>query len=96
MKVALFSDVHGHLRPLLRVLQCWQMAHQTFLDGALLAGDLGCFPDLSRTDSATQRHTKNNPEEAGFSRFFVRPYPEISDVFEGTPANSYSRLGCNV
>ena len=49
MKIALFSDVHGRLRVVLRLIRCWQMAHRTYLDGALIAGDLGCFPGLGQS-----------------------------------------------
>jgi hypothetical protein len=45
MKIALFSDVHGHLRIVLHLIRNWQMTHKIHLDGALIAGDLGCFPD---------------------------------------------------
>jgi Icc-related predicted phosphoesterase len=83
MKIALFSDVHGKLRIVLRMLQCWQIEHRTFLDGALLAGDLGCFPDETRFDKATRRWIERDPEEAGFPRYFMRPKTEIEKVFQG-------------
>ena len=40
MKIALFSDIHGRLRIMLRMVQCWQIAHETHLDAVLLAGDI--------------------------------------------------------
>jgi Icc-related predicted phosphoesterase len=85
MKIALFSDVHGKLRIVLRMLQCWQIEHRTFLDGALLAGDLGCFPDETRFDKATKRWIERDPEEAGFPRYFMRPKAEIEAVFTDDP-----------
>jgi Icc-related predicted phosphoesterase len=78
MKLALFSDVHGRLRLVLHLIRCWQMAHRTELDGALIAGDLGCFPDPTKFDKATRRWIERDPEEAGFSRFFVHPQPEVA------------------
>jgi hypothetical protein len=53
------------------------MAHRTEPDGGLIAGDLGCFPDPTKFDNATRRWIERDPEEAGFSRFFVHPQPEV-------------------
>jgi Icc-related predicted phosphoesterase len=83
VKIALFSDVHGRLRIMLHMLQCWQVQHRTHLDGVLLAGDIGCFPDESRFDKATRRWIERDPEEAGFPRHFMRPKTEIESVFHG-------------
>ena len=85
MKIALFSDVHGRLRIVLRMIQCWQIHHQTMLDGALLAGDIGCFPDESKFDKATRRWIERDPEEAGFPKYFMRPKAEIEEAFGGNP-----------
>jgi hypothetical protein len=68
MKLALFSNVHGRLRLVLHLIRCWQMAHRTELDGGLIAGDLGCFPDPTKFDNAARRWIERDPEEAGFSR----------------------------
>ncbi len=81
MKVALFSDVHGRLRIMLRMVQCWQIAHETHLDAVLLAGDIGCFPDESRFDKATRRWIERDPEEAGFPKYFMRPKADVQTVF---------------
>jgi Icc-related predicted phosphoesterase len=82
MKIALFSDVHGRLRVILHLIRNWQMAHREYLDGALIAGDLGCFPDLTKVDKATQRWLKNDPEEAGFSLFFSHPHSLVERLFQ--------------
>ncbi|MBA4389250.1 MAG: hypothetical protein C0404_14850 [Verrucomicrobia bacterium] len=97
MKVALFSDVHGRLRIMLHLLQCWQMEHRTMLDAALLAGDVGCFPDVSRFDKATRRWIERDPDEAGFPEYFMQPRSEIEDVFQGEPAHGeFSAVRCPV
>jgi Icc-related predicted phosphoesterase len=95
MKLALFSDVHGHLRLVLHLLRCWQMSHQTELDGALIAGDLGCFPDPTKFDKATKRWLERDPEEAGFSRFFTRPVPQIKAMLDGE-SGPYSAIRCPI
>ena len=51
IKLALFSDVHGHLRIVLHMMRCWQVTHQEKLDGALVAADLGCFPDNKHAET---------------------------------------------
>ncbi|MDA1087804.1 MAG: metallophosphoesterase [Verrucomicrobia bacterium] len=97
MKIALFSDVHGRLRIMLRMLQCWQIQHQMFLDGALLAGDLGCFPDESRFDKATRRWIERDPEEAGFPKYFMRRKTEVETVFGGAPEHGeFATVKCPI
>src|SRR5581483_4576115 len=83
MKLALFSDIHGHLRLMLRLIRNWQLVHATRLDAALIAGDLGCFPDPSKFDRATRRWVERDPEEAGFSKYFASPVAEVERLFEG-------------
>ena len=98
MKLALFSDVHGRLRIVLRMIQCWQIEHQTMLDGALLAGDIGCFPDESKFDKATRRWIERDPEEAGFPKYFMRPKAEIEDLFQSgtTQGDDFSTVTCSL
>lgn len=85
MKLALFSDVHGRLRIVLHLMRCWQFAHQTELDGVLIAGDLGCFPDASKFDKATRRWIERDPEEAGFSKYFAHPTAEVQALLAEHP-----------
>lgn len=83
MKIALFSDVHGRLRIVLHLIRNWQIAHHTYLDAAMIAGDLGCFPDSSKFDRATKRWTERVPEEAGFSKYFTTPVAEVEQMLAG-------------
>lgn len=61
----------------------WQHLHASRLDAALIAGDLGCFPDPAKFDRATQRWAERDPEQAGFSKYFVSPMVEIAQLFDG-------------
>jgi len=79
LHIAVFADVHGHLRLMLQLCRLWQRAHQRHLDGVLICGDLGFFPDPSRIDSATRRFAEKDPEELGFANFFARPEPLETD-----------------
>jgi predicted phosphodiesterase len=81
--IAVFGDVHGHLRLMFQLCRLWQLEHRVQLDGVLLCGDLGFFPDLSNLDKATRRYSAWDPEEIGFARFFVPPEgPERDDLLE--------------
>ena len=70
---------------MLHMMQCWQIAHETKLDAALVAGDLGCFPDPAKFDRATRRWIERDPEEAGFSKYFVRSKPVVEESFHDHP-----------
>jgi len=97
MKIALFSDVHGRIRIMLHVLQCWQIQHRTMLDAAILAGDVGCFPDTSRFDKATRRWIERDPDEAGFPVYFMSPKAEIEEMFRGTEEHGeFSAVRCPI
>jgi len=61
--VAVFGDVHGHLRLMFQLCRLWQKEHKIHLDGVLQCGDIGFFPDISRVDSATRQYAKRDPEE---------------------------------
>jgi len=95
MRIGLFSDTHGHLRLLLHLIRNWQMAHGDHLDAALVAGDLGCYPDASKCDKATRRWIERDPEEAGFSRYFVSPVGEVERLFR-PEFGEYSAIRCPV
>ena len=97
LRFALFSDVHGRLRVVLHMLRCWQIAHWARLDGALIAGDLGCFPDPTRFDRATRRWVEKDPEEAGFSAYFAAMNPTANAYFEETKGQGpFSKVSCPI
>ncbi|MFW6114397.1 MAG: hypothetical protein ACOC7K_01510 [bacterium] len=76
---AIFGDAHGHLRLMFQLCRHWQLNTQTKLDGALICGDLGFFPDLTRLDKATRKYIERDPEEAGFAFYFRQPLPAEQD-----------------
>jgi predicted phosphodiesterase len=81
--IAVFGDVHGHLRLMFQLCRLWQLEHCAQLDGVFLCGDLGFFPNLSRLDKATRQFGARDPEELGFARFFLQPEsPERDDLLE--------------
>src|SRR5260370_26052893 len=95
MNIALFSDVHGHLRIILHMIRNWQIAHSAHFDAAVIAGDLGCFPDPSKFDKATKRWTDRDPEEAGFAKYFTTPVAEIERLFE-PELGEFSAIRCPI
>lgn len=77
------------------MIRNWQIAHQEYLDGALIAGDLGLFPDLEKVDKATRKWMERDAEEAGFSRYFTRPEPGVERLF--TPEyGEFSDVRCPI
>lgn len=97
MKIALFSDVHGRLRIVLHLLRYWQIVNNEELDAALIAGDLGCFPEPDKFDKATRRWIERDPREAGFSTYFVRPKSDVQKYLEKKPESGpYSAVRCPI
>ena len=97
MNIALFSDVHGHLRIVLHMIRCWQIAHKNWIDLSLIAGDLGCFPDSSNFDKATKRWIKRDPEEAGFSKYFVKQNSNVLTMLHDIPeVGLFSAVRCPI
>ncbi len=76
---AVFGDLHGHLRLMFQLCRLWQVQERIHLDGILICGDLGFFPDLTCIDKATHLYAKRDPEELGFARFFASPCPREED-----------------
>ena len=69
MSVLPFSDTHGRIPLLLRLVWQWQQEHGVSPDAALIAGDLGVWPDSERLDSTTRKHSQKDPAELAFSYF---------------------------
>lgn len=75
---------------MLCLARSWQLNHGRHLDGILVCGDLGFFPDLSKLDKATKRFAKVDPEELGVAKYFRKPEPEqrdpyVEQTFKGSP-----------
>ncbi len=97
LRLALFSDVHGRLRLVLHLLRCWQIAHRMRLDGALIAGDLGCFPDPARFDRATRRWVEKDAEEAGFAKYFTGRNAAVDAFLDETEGRGpFSAVFCPI
>ena len=82
MRIAIFGDLHGNI---LLALQCcarWQQKTGQQLDLILQVGDLGVFPDRTRFDRATRRHSERNPAVFSFQDFFTAEHPKITTVLE--------------
>lgn len=91
MHIAVFGDLHGHLRLMWKLASYWQKAHEQRLDLILQCGDIGYFPEPERLDKATRNYLKKDPEELGFADYF-RPGPlpngddqKIRSIMDGDP-----------
>jgi len=78
-QIAVFGDVHGHLRLMFQLCRLWQLEHGVHLDGILQCGDVGFFPNPNALDKATKRFARKDPEELGFWRYFSLPAPPEND-----------------
>ncbi len=67
--ILVFSDPHGRLTLVLRLVWQWQRETGRRADLILVAGDLGVWPDVSRLDSSTRKHSRSDPAELGFMAF---------------------------
>lgn len=88
MHIAVFGDLHGNI---LLAFQCclrWQQETGQQLDLILQVGDLGVFPDQTRLDSATRRHSERDPAVLGFLQGFTMPQTEVVATLD--------RLRCNL
>jgi len=90
--LAIFGDVHGHLRLMFQLCRHWQLNNGVHLDGILVCGDLGFFPNLARLDKATRGLADRDPEELGFARYFMLPRPlehdpQLERTLRGDPGD---------
>src|SRR5260370_20825914 len=81
-----FGDLHGRVLPAFKLAQAWSREHGVALDGLLQVGDLGDFPDPSRSDKGEKRHAEKDSLENG-ARLVAPPSEEADAVFaeEGFP-----------
>jgi hypothetical protein len=84
MNIAIFADLHGRILLCFKLCERWQRQTGEQIDLVLQAGDLGVFPDLSRLDKATIRHTQDDPSELGFVHDFADYKPEVAEQLANT------------
>jgi len=53
--ILVFSDPHGRIPLLLKLVCRWQEERGISPDAVLVAGDLGVWPDSDRLDSSTRK-----------------------------------------
>ncbi len=81
MKILIFSDPHGRIPLILRLIYEFQKKHD--VDLVLITGDLGIFPDINKLDRASRKFAMKDITELGFSLYFEPiiygyiPYKEI-------------------
>ena len=68
MLIGFLGDVHGRVFDAIAALATWQERTDKRFDLLVQVGDLGAFPDPTRTDAATSRYLEADPAEADFSR----------------------------
>lgn len=88
MYIAVFGDLHGHIQRAFKQCICWQQETGQQVDLILQVGDLGVFPDRTRLDRATRRHSERDPAVLGFLHGFTTPHPEVAAILD--------EFGCNL
>ncbi|MEO8610663.1 MAG: metallophosphoesterase [Chloroflexota bacterium] len=84
MNIAIFADIHGRILLCFKLCERWQRETGEQLDLVLQAGDLGVFPDVSRLDKATIRHTQDDPSELGFTHDFAEHKSDVAEELAKT------------
>lgn len=71
MIIGVFGDVHGALDAVYEAVARWEYSNSKEIQYILLAGDLNCFPDLSRIDKTTRKHGKEDPTNYGTQNYIL-------------------------
>jgi Icc-related predicted phosphoesterase len=82
MNIVIFSDLHGKLLIAFNLVKKLQEERGIKVDYILQCGDAGIFPDISRIDRATLKHSKTDLSELAFSKFFVEPDPDVLKLLD--------------
>lgn len=80
MYLSVFGDLHGHILPALTWCIRWQQKTGRQLDLIVQVGDLGVFPERTRLDRATRRHSEHNSSVLGFQEYFTTARPEVEAI----------------
>jgi Icc-related predicted phosphoesterase len=84
MNIAIFADVHGRILLCFKLCERWERETGERIDFILQAGDLGAYPQISRLDRATIKHTRNDPRELGFANDFATYQPDVAEFLSKT------------
>ncbi len=84
MNIAVFADIHGRILLAFKLCERWERETGEHINFILQAGDLGVFPELSRLDRATIKHTRNDPSELGFLHDFASYHSEVAAALSTT------------
>ncbi len=82
MHIAVFGDLHGNILLAFHCCIRWQQETGQQLDLLLQVGDLGVFPDRTRLDRATRRHSQHHPAVFDFQDFFMAEHPRVTTLLE--------------
>ncbi len=82
MQIVIFSDLHGKLLLAFNLVKKLQEERGIKVDYILQCGDAGIFPDLSKLDRATLKHSNSDISELGFNKYFFKYDTEIKKLFD--------------
>lgn len=84
MNIAVFGDLHGNILLAFKMGARWQQQAGEQLDLMLQVGDLGVFPDRTRLDRATRRHSEQEQAVLGFQAYFASYHQEVAAMLAET------------
>ncbi len=94
LNIAILGDTHGHLTLAYRVLNRWQHEERQHINLILQVGDFGAFPPPYRMDKATKRFAANDPDELGFTAYYLGE-PEAEEIL-GHDAPEHRRIDADM
>jgi len=86
MNILVFSDPHGRIALIYRIIYEFQKNKNFDVDLVLVTGDLGIFPDINKMDKMSLKFALKDASEFGFSRYFepiissYTPFKEIGQT----------------
>lgn len=87
--ILVFSDPHGRIPLLLKLVWGWQEERGISPDVVLVAGDLGVWPDSDRLDSSTRKYSQKDPSELDFQCF--EPILPTANNVPGSARQAHTR-----
>lgn len=94
LNIAILGDTHGHLTLAYRILNRWQREERRQIDLILQVGDFGAFPTPYRMDKATKRFAENDPDELGFTAYYLGE-PEAEEIL-GDDAPEHRKIDADM
>lgn len=82
MNIVIFSDLHVKVLLQFKLVKRLEPERGIKVDYSLQCGDAGIFPDLSKLDRTTSKHSVYDSSETGFNRYITKYNPDIRKLLD--------------